>query len=99
MIAVKQLGNDTRTGLVRKIEVMSIDINSKDKVITVYYEVNLYSNNEYVSTEKRGNYRRFGVKFDNLEASIVGQGIKGMINLDLDLINNIETIDENLTQN
>lgn len=99
MIAFKKLENDIRTGLIRKVEIMSIDINAKDKVITVYYEVNLYSSNEFVSTEKRGNYRRFGIKFDNLESSIIGQGIKGMLGLDLDLITNFDTIDEDLKQN
>jgi len=98
MIAQKTLGNDTRTGLVRKVEVVAIEIQSKIKTISVTYEVNLYSNDEFVVTEKTSNYIRKDVKFDNLEDSIVGQGIKAMIGLDLDLINNFETIDEDLKQ-
>jgi hypothetical protein len=98
MIAQKTLGNDTRTGLVRKVEVISIEIQSKIKTISVTYEVNLYSNDEFVVTEKTSNYIRKDVKFDNLEDSIVGQGIKAMIGLDLDLIANFETIDEDLKQ-
>jgi hypothetical protein len=99
MIAQKTLGNDTRTGLVRKVEVISIEIQSKIKTISVTYEVNLYSNDEFVVTEKTSNYIRKDVKFDNLEASMVGQGIKAMIGLDLDLIANFETIDADLKQN
>ena len=98
MIAQKTLGNDTRTNLVRKVEVVAIEIQSKIKTISVTYEVNLYSNDEFVVTEKTSNYIRKDVKFDNLEDSIVGQGIKAMIGLDLDLINNFETIDEDLKQ-
>jgi hypothetical protein len=98
MIAQKTLGNDTRTGLVRKVEVIAIEIQSKIKTISVTYEVNLYSNDEFVATEKTSNYIRKDVKFDNLEASMVGQGIKAMIGLDLDLIANFETIDEDLKQ-
>lgn len=98
MIAQKTLGNDTRTGLVRKVEVVAIEIQSKIKTISVTYEVNLYSNDEFVVTEKTSNYIRKDVKFDNLEESMVGQGIKAMIGLDLDLITNFETIDEDLKQ-
>jgi hypothetical protein len=98
MIAQKTLGNDTRTGLVRKVEVIAIEIQSKIKTISVTYEVNLYSNDEFVVTEKTSNYIRKDVKFDNLESSMVGQGIKAMIGLDLDLINSLETIDEDLKQ-
>jgi hypothetical protein len=98
MIAQKTLGNDTRTGLVRKVEVVAIEIQSKIKTISVTYEVNLYSNDEFVVTEKTSNYIRKDVKFDNLESSMVGQGIKAMIGLDLDLITNFETIDEDLKQ-
>jgi hypothetical protein len=98
MIAQKTLGNDTRTGLVRKVEVIAIEIQSKIKTISVTYEVNLYSNDEFVVTEKTSNYIRKDVKFDNLESSMVGQGIKAMIGLDLDLITNFETIDEDLKQ-
>ena len=98
MIAQKTLGNDTRTGLVRKVEVISIEIQSKIKTISVTYEVNLYSNDEFVVTEKTSNYTRKDAKFDNLESSMVGQGIKAMIGLDLDLITNFETIDEDLKQ-
>jgi hypothetical protein len=98
MIAEKQLENDTRTDLVRKVEVISIEIQSKIKTISVTFEVNLYSNDEFVVTEKTSNYIRKDVKFDNLEDSIVGQGIKAMIGLDLDLIANFETIDEDLKQ-
>jgi hypothetical protein len=99
MIAQKILGNDTRTGLVRKIEVVAIEIQSKIKTISVSYEVNLYSNNEFVVTEKTSNYIRKDVKFDNLEASMVGQGIKAMIEMDLNLIQSFESIDEDLKQN
>jgi hypothetical protein len=99
MITQKTLGNDTRTGLVRKVEVIAIEIQSKIKTISVTYEVNLYSNDEFVVTEKTSNYIRKDVKFDNLESSKVGQGIKAMIGLDLDLITNFETIDEDLKQN
>jgi hypothetical protein len=98
MITQKTLGNDTRTGLVRKVEVIAIEIQSKIKTISVTYEVNLYSNDEFVVTEKTSNYIRKDVKFDNLESSKVGQGIKAMIGLDLDLITNFETIDEDLKQ-
>jgi hypothetical protein len=98
MIAQKTLGNDTRTGLVRKVEVIAIEIQSKIKTISVTYEVNLYSNDEFVVTEKTSNYIRKDVKFDNLESSMVGKGIKAMIGLDLDLITNFETIDEDLKQ-
>jgi hypothetical protein len=98
MIAQKTLGNDSRTGLVRKVEVIAIEIQSKIKTISVTFEVNLYSNDEFVVTEKTSNYIRKDVKFDNLEDSIVGQGIKAMIGLDLDLIANFETIDEDLKQ-
>jgi hypothetical protein len=98
MIAQKTLGNDSRTGLVRKVEVIAIEIQSKIKTISVTFEVNLYSNDEFVVTEKTSNYIRKDVKFDNLEASMVGQGIKAMIGLDLDLIANFETIDEDLKQ-
>ena len=82
-----------------KIEVVAIEIQSKIKTISVTFEVNLYSNDEFVVTEKTGNYTRTDVKFDALEESIVGQGIKAMIGLDLDLITTFETIDENLKQN
>jgi hypothetical protein len=99
MIAEKTLGTDLRTGLTRKIEVVAIEIQSKIKTISVTFEVNLYSNDEFVVTEKTGNYTRTDVKFDALEESIVGQGIKAMIGLDLDLITTFETIDENLKQN
>ena len=98
MIAQKTLGIDSRTGLVRKVEVIAIEIQSKIKTISVTFEVNLYSNDEFVVTEKTSNYTRKDVKFDNLEASTVGQGIKAMIGLDLDLITNFETIDEDLKQ-
>lgn len=98
MIAVKILGTDSRTGLTRKIEVVSIEIQSKIKTISVTFEVNLYSGNEFVVTERTGNYTRTDVKFDTLETSSVGQGIKAMIGLDLDLISSYETIDENLKQ-
>jgi hypothetical protein len=99
MIARKTLGNDTRTGLVRKVEVIAIEIQSKIKTISVTYEVNLYSNDEIVVTEKTSNYTRKDVKFDNLEASMVGQGIKAMIEMDLNLIQSFESIDEDLKQN
>jgi hypothetical protein len=98
MIAQKTLGIDSRTGLVRKVEVIAIEIQSKIKTISVTFEVNLYSNDEFVVTEKTSNYTRKDVKFDNLESSMVGQGIKAMIGLDLDLIANFETIDEDLKQ-
>lgn len=99
MISGKILGADSRTGLTRKVEVIAIEIQSKIKTISVTFEVNLYSGNEFVVTERTGNYTRKDVKFDALEESIVGQGIKSMIGLDLDLINTFETIDENLKQN
>ena len=99
MIAEKILGTDSRTGLTRKVEVISIEIQSKIKTISVTFEVNLYSGNEFVVTERTGIYMRTGVKFDALEESTVGQGIKSMIGIDLNLITTFETIDENLKQN
>lgn len=99
MIANKTLGTDSRTGLTRKIEVVAIEIQSKIKTVSVTFEVNLYSGNEFVATERTGNYTRTNVKFDALESSTVGQGIKGMIGIDLNLITSFETIDEDLKQN
>ena len=99
MISTKTLGNDTRTGLERRVEVTAIEIRSKIKTISVSFEVNLYSNSEFVTTEKSGYYTREGIKFEALESSIVGQGIKGLIALDLDLITTFETIDADLKQN
>jgi hypothetical protein len=98
MIAEKQLENDTRTGLVRKVEVISIEIQSKIKTISVTFEVNLYSNNEFVVTERTGNYVRKDNKYDLLKSSLVGQGIEGMIQTDLNLIESFETIDSDLKQ-
>jgi hypothetical protein len=99
MIAQKTLGNDTRTGLVRKIEVISIEIQSKIKTISVTFEVNLYSNNEFVVTERTGNYVRKDNKYDLLKSSLVGQGIEEMIRTDLNLIQSFDSIDEDLKQN
>lgn len=99
MIAIKTLGTDSRTGLTRKVEVVAIEIQSKIKTISVTFEVNLYSGNEFVVKERTGTYKRTDVKFDALEESTVGQGIKAMIGIDLDLITTFETIDENLKQN
>jgi hypothetical protein len=101
MIAEKQLENDTRTGLVRKVEIVGIDIQSNKalKNIKVSCEVNLYSNNEFVVTEKTFVYQRFGAKFDTLESSPLGQGIKAMLGLDLDLIISLDTIETDLAQN
>jgi hypothetical protein len=98
-ITQKSLGVDTALGLEKVIRVVRINIDSERDMILVGYKVVAISpTGQDVAIVKEGAYLREGVKFNELQQSTLGVSIKGMIDLDLDGIQSIDTMSEDLKQ-
>jgi len=98
-IASKSFGIDVESGLEKQLLVWGQFSDAKNEKITIYFDIVLVSPTGTVfSIIKSGNYTRSGTKFQTLRASQLGQGITALITTDLDMIQDFETLDQDLMQ-
>lgn len=89
-IVNKLLEQDQETGLDKELRFVNLAISAEDKTITITYIVVLISPTGVIMKElERGTFKRFNdvekskPRYDQLEQSPIGQGIKQMLQMDL----------------
>ena len=114
ILGTKQLGEDLETGLQKELRIWQITIDGKSEVILVVYDIVLISpKGGVVKVINTNSFRRFnrpaiiedGVevkpennKFDALKLSPLGQGILGMLQVDINNIQGFDTLEQDLEQ-
>jgi hypothetical protein len=113
-IATKDLGVNPSTGLANRISITALTIDSRNELITSVYSIETISptgvvvssidNNTFVRRnvaaviENGVEVTPANLKYSDLEAHVVGQMIRGMLQADLNRIQSLETINEDLKQ-
>lgn len=93
MIVKKVLGQDENYGLPIELRIISVLIDGENKNIKINYKVVVVSPTGIeIKIIEQGEYMRYNTlenpKYTELENSVIGQGIKQMLNMDLEIYPN-----------
>lgn len=104
IIAQKPLGTNQVSGNEQVFQITGFKVDGLNETIEVYYQISDVSKNGSVFYPTRsGRYQRINTegndKFNQLNNSPVGDGIRGLFDLDIASITSVDTIDIDLAQN
>ena len=102
MVAYKDFGTDSLTGLNKMLIVSGFKADNKTACISVFYDIVLINNGRVITTLSSGIYytdnNTDARNFDALFGGGLGMGIRADISGDLLMIKSFETIEQDLLQ-
>jgi len=114
ILGIKEFGEDEETGLQKELQILKLKIDGEtDEVFVQCRVVLLAPKGGVVKVVSNHTFRRYNRpaimdgnkeilpannKFDMLKLSPLGQGILGMLQIDINNIKGFDTIDEDLKQ-